>query len=79
MTEESILQHMEAEGFVRENLADLNDDLNELLEIEVLQLQRLEMEADMGTSYYLRVPLFARWISKHIDETVYRRLAMDEI
>lgn len=79
VTEEAILERMEAEGFVRENLADVNDDLNGLQEIEVLALHRQEMGDGLGTSYYLRVPLFSRWISKHIDETVYRRLAMDEM
>jgi hypothetical protein len=74
VTEELIIEHLENEGFNRSDLIDLDDDLSQLRELEVLAMQKHEL----GTSYYLRIPLFARWITEHIDESIYRRRALSE-
>jgi len=74
VTEELIIEHLESEGFIRGDLIDLDDDLNKLRELEVLAMRKHEL----GSSYYLRIPLFARWISEHIDESIYRRRALSE-
>jgi type I restriction enzyme M protein len=74
VTEELIIEHLENEGFNRSDLIDLDDDLSQLRELEVLAMQKHEL----GSSYYLRIPLFARWITEHIDESIYRRRALSE-
>jgi type I restriction enzyme M protein len=72
VTFDRILEELEKDRISYE-ASDLADDLKHLQELDVVDLEQHEH----GSSYRIKIPLFARWLSRNIHDLMYRQQAAE--